>query len=85
MRQMNDFECLGAIELCSIIFIPYGYTPCDGRPLNIDENNTLFSLLGAKYGGDGSATFALPDMRGLQPYPNQQYVICTSGIYPSCG
>lgn len=32
--------------------------------LSISVNTALFSLLGTTYGGDGRATFALPDLRG---------------------
>jgi microcystin-dependent protein len=33
----------------------------------VAENDALFSLLGTTYGGDGRATFGLPDMRGRIP------------------
>ena len=33
----------------------------------IAENETLFNLIGTTYGGDGQATFALPDLRGRIP------------------
>lgn len=44
--------------------VPQGWMPCDGTVLQISENQALFSLIGAEYGGDGRTTFALPDMRG---------------------
>src|SRR5262245_54168456 len=42
---------------------PHGWAICDGRVLQISQNSPLFSLLGTTYGGDGTATFALPDLR----------------------
>ena len=33
----------------------------------IAENETLFTLIGTTYGGDGEETFALPDLRGRFP------------------
>jgi len=30
----------------------------------ISQNTALFSLLGTNYGGDGSSTFALPNLQG---------------------
>jgi microcystin-dependent protein len=48
-------------------FVPRGWAPCDGHLLNIASNSALFSLLGTQFGGNGSTTFALPDMRGRVP------------------
>ncbi len=40
---------------------------CDGQLVNVTDNESLYSLLGTYYGGDGTTTFALPDMRGRLP------------------
>jgi len=45
-------------------FAPRGYHICDGSLLSISQNTALFSLLGTTYGGNGTTTFALPDLRG---------------------
>ena len=37
---------------------------CNGQLLAISQNTALFSLLGTFYGGNGTSTFALPDLRG---------------------
>jgi microcystin-dependent protein len=50
--------------------------------LSISQNTALFSLLGTRYGGNGTTTFALPDMRGLEP-AGVNYVICLGGIFPT--
>lgn len=48
-------------------FAPRGWARCDGQLLSINTNQALFSLLGTTYGGNGTTTFALPDMRGRVP------------------
>jgi microcystin-dependent protein len=45
-------------------FAPRGWAFCDGQLLNIDSNQSLFSVIGTTYGGDGRTTFQLPDLRG---------------------
>ena len=44
-----------------------GYAFCDGSLMSIAQNTALFSILGTTYGGDGRATFGLPDLRGRVP------------------
>lgn len=58
---------LGEIRLFSFQRIPQGWTQCAGQILNVSQNQALFALLGATYGGDGRTTFALPDLRGRAP------------------
>lgn len=48
-------------------FPPRGWATCDGQILPINQNQSLFSLLGTTYGGDGRSNFALPDLRGRTP------------------
>ena len=48
-------------------FEPVGWAFCNGQLLLISENDTLFTLIGTTYGGDGQETFALPDLRGRIP------------------
>lgn len=54
----------GEIELFAFNFVPEYYAACNGQLMNIYENSVLFSLLGTQFGGNGSTTFALPDLRG---------------------
>src|SRR5712691_11518138 len=44
-------------------FAPLGWALCDGQLMPISQNQALFSLLGTTYGGNGTTTFALPDLR----------------------
>ncbi len=57
-------------------------TPAAGQLMAIASNIGLFSLLGNLYGGDGEATFALPDLRAAAPN-GLTYSICIDGSYPS--
>lgn len=43
---------------------PAGLIPCQGQLLPISQYETLFTVIGTTYGGDGVNTFAVPDMRG---------------------
>lgn len=70
---------LGEIRMFAGNFAPQGWAFCNGQILSISQNVALFSLLGTYYGGNGTSTFALPDLRsrvaihqgqgqGLSPY-----------------
>jgi microcystin-dependent protein len=93
-------ECyLGEIALFSYERIPSGWLPCDGRLLNAKDYTALFSLLGARFGGDGRTNFRLPDLRGRSPlgqgrtdtgytytvgsYGGAETVVLNSGNLPS--
>src|SRR3954452_8072443 len=58
---------VGEIRMFGGNFNPSGWMFCEGQLLPISENETLFNLIGTTYGGDGQATFALPDLRGRIP------------------
>lgn len=58
---------VGEIRIFAGNFAPNGWYFCDGTILPISENETLFTLVGTTYGGDGETTFALPDLRGRAP------------------
>lgn len=58
---------IGEIKMVGFGYAPYGWAQCDGQIIDIRQNAALFSLLGTTFGGDGSSTFGLPDMRGRSP------------------
>lgn len=58
---------IGQLAYVAFSYAPRGWAACDGQLLEISQNQTLYSLLGTKYGGDGRTNFALPDMRGRVP------------------
>jgi len=58
---------MGSICIVAFTFCPRGYAEASGQILAISSNSALFSLLGTTYGGNGTTTFALPDLRGRVP------------------
>ena len=58
---------LAEVRLVGFNFAPRGWAFCDGQILPINQNQSLYSLLGTNYGGDGRTSFALPDLRGRTP------------------
>jgi microcystin-dependent protein len=48
-------------------FAPSGWAFCRGQLLPISQHATLFAVIGTRYGGDGTSSFALPDLRSLAP------------------
>lgn len=58
---------LGEIRMLSFPFAPKNWALCNGQLLPINQNQALFSLLGTNYGGNGTTSFALPDLRGRAP------------------
>jgi hypothetical protein len=55
---------LGEIEQYSFNFAPKDFAMCNGQLMPINQNAALFSLLGTFYGGNGTTTFALPNLQG---------------------
>ena len=58
---------LAEIKIFGFNFPPRSWAFCDGQILPIAQNQSLYSLLGTTYGGDGRTSFALPDLRGRAP------------------
>ena len=63
---MSDFF-IGQVMMTGFKFAPKFWAECNGQLLPINQNQTLFSLLGTQFGGNGTTNFALPDMRGRSP------------------
>ncbi len=78
-RVMSDCA-IGEIRLTAG-FVGQGI-PAKGQLLSIAQNQALFSLLGTQFGGNGTTTFALPDLRSVAPN-GLTYTICHEGLYPS--
>lgn len=64
---MLDSNYIGEIRMFAGNFAPVNWQFCDGSILSISENETLYTLLGTTYGGDGINTFGVPDLRGRVP------------------
>ena len=74
---------MGQIHLFPYTYAPSGWARCEGQIMKIAENQALYSLLGTYFGGNGTTTYALPDLRGKEPVPNLHYCIALAGIYPT--
>ena len=84
-------EYLGIIKRFAGSFAPRGFLDCDGSLLPISQWSVLFAVVGTQYGGDGKASFALPDLRDKdrhgKPIPfgsngRPRWIICVQGIFP---
>jgi microcystin-dependent protein len=59
---------LGEIRMFSGTYAPEGWALCDGSLLPINgQYEALYAVIGATYGGNAEASFALPDFRGRGP------------------
>lgn len=58
---------IGEIRIWAPLRIPNGWHLCDGSLLQINDCQVLYALIGTIYGGDGTKTFAVPDLRGRVP------------------
>ncbi|MFN7945023.1 MAG: tail fiber protein [Blastocatellia bacterium] len=67
----NQTPYLGELRLVAYDFgsdnLPAGWMECNGQSLLISQNQSLYSLLGTAYGGNGTTNFNLPDLRGRVP------------------
>src|SRR5215471_6530373 len=58
---------VGEIRMFAGNFAPAGWSFCNGALIPIDQNPTLFQLIGTTYGGDGQNNFALPNLQSRVP------------------
>ncbi|CAM3941949.1 tail fiber protein [Cohnella lubricantis] len=58
---------VGEIRMFGGNFAPVGWLFCNGQELLVSQYETLFTLIGTTYGGDGQTTFALPNLQGRIP------------------
>jgi len=71
----------GNIDMVSGNYAPIGTVFADGQDLPISRDSALFSLIGTTYGGNGTTTFAVPNLHNLGP-GHVNYVICVTGVVP---
>ena len=87
--ELNDALYMGDITLARNIDglpnLSRILIPCDGRELRVDDYMPLSALLGTRFGGNGTSTFAVPDLRGDAPIDGGTYYIVVQGIFPSHG
>jgi microcystin-dependent protein len=76
-----DEELYASLKLVAFDYEPMGYMHCDGRPLQINQYQALYALLGNRFGGDGHTTFNIPKLD--PPAKDLHWIICTQGLWPS--
>lgn len=59
-----DQPFVGMLAAFGFNFAPRNWGLCYGGIVAISQNQSLFSLIGTAYGGDGRVNFYLPDLRG---------------------
>ncbi|MFH6969774.1 phage tail protein [Flavobacterium sp. FlaQc-28] len=62
----------GEIRIFAGSYAPAGWAICNGSLLPISGYNNLYSIIGKTYGGNGTTTFALPDLQGRVPIGSGQ-------------
>ena len=65
-------QTIGEIRMFAGSFAPLGWMLCQGQLLSISGNEALYSIIGTTYGGDGSSTFALPNLASRVPVGMEQ-------------
>ena len=71
---------VGEIRMWAGSFAPAGWMFCSGQLLPISENETLFTVIGTTYGGDGQETFALPNLQSRFPmHQGNTFIIGETG------
>jgi microcystin-dependent protein len=71
---------VGQVICVGFNFAPVGWALCDGSLLPIQQFEVLYNLIGTTYGGNGTTTFALPDLRGRTPvHQGSGYVVGQPG------
>lgn len=60
-------QFIGQLQQFGMNWCPQDWHRADGALLPVSEYSALFSLIGTTYGGNGTQTFALPDLRTRAP------------------
>lgn len=58
---------VGEIRMFGGNYAPVNWAFCNGQLLQITQYPALFACIGTRFGGNGTTTFALPDLRGRLP------------------
>jgi microcystin-dependent protein len=55
-------QYIAEIRVFGFNFAPIDWAQCNGQTIAIDQNPTLFQIIGTTYGGNGQTTFNLPNL-----------------------
>jgi microcystin-dependent protein len=56
-------QYIAEIRAFGFNFAPLDWAQCNGQTIAIDQNATLFNIIGTTYGGNGTTTFNLPNLQ----------------------
>jgi len=77
-------ELIGNIMCFAFPFAPSDWLECNGQTLNITTYESLYSLIGTTFGGNGTTNFCVPNLNGASRHNGyMKYYIAFNGIYPS--
>lgn len=65
---MTSEDYMASIGITAGFYAPVNTALCQGQLMPISQNDALFYLLNTTYGGDGQATFGLPNLAGVVPF-----------------
>ena len=67
----QKYLTVGTINIFSGKNLPEFWIWCDGSELLINDYKKLYDVIGTTYGGNGTTTFKIPDLRTKMPIGNQ--------------
>jgi len=84
--QAGSDAYIGEVFVTAADFCPRRTLEAAGQILPINQNQSLYSLMGTRYGGDGRTSFGLPDLRAAAPSNRRggstKYCIVIEGTFP---
>jgi microcystin-dependent protein len=69
----------GEIKLFAGNTFPWTWIVADGKIYLISEHRALYQRIGTSFGGDGTTTFAVPNLSNKAPLDHTSYLICADG------
>ncbi|GAB3535254.1 phage tail protein [Photobacterium alginatilyticum] len=63
---------IGEIRITPYTFSPRDFAYCDGQLVPISQNSTLYAVIGTTYGGNGTTSMGLPNLKGRAPMHSGQ-------------
>lgn len=58
---------IGEIRILPFTFAPRDWAWCDGQEIPIQQHQALYAVISTIYGGNGSTTVGLPNLKGRMP------------------
>lgn len=58
---------MGEVKMVANNFAPKNWAFCNGQEISINEHQALYAVIGTYFGGNGTSTMGLPDLRGRTP------------------